>query len=172
MIMYTTLFRKDLVFMNRYQGNCCCPTPKKKSRHSCDWWSRPQECCGGCFSPCPPPSPPPCPPVNYCGTCGICGICGLCCSCCGSGRTVYVVPAATYSVSYLANGGTGAQTDSGLSAGAQYTVKSNTAAGITRAGYTFTGWNTQENGEGTAYAAGSTIPVTGNVTLYAQWREG
>ena len=158
--------------MNRYQGNCCCPTPKKKSRHSCDWWSRPQECCGGCFSPCPPPSPPPCPPVNYCGTCGICGICGLCCSCCGSGRTVYVVPAATYSVSYLANGGTGAQTDSGLSAGAQYTVKSNTAAGITRAGYTFTGWNTQENGEGTAYAAGSTIPVTGNVTLYAQWREG
>lgn len=168
--------------MNRYQGNCCCPTPKKKSRHSCDWWSRPQECCGGCFSPCPPcppayppspacppPSPPPCPPVNYCGACGICG---LCCSCCGSGRTVYVVPAATYSVSYLANGGTGAQTDSGLSAGAQYTVKSNTAAGITRAGYTFTGWNTQENGEGTAYAAGSTIPVTGNVTLYAQWREG
>ena len=160
MIMYTTLFRKDLVYMSRYQRNCCCPPPKKKSCCDRDRWSWPQVYCGGWSSP---PPPPPCPPVDCCR------VCSFCCGCCGSGRTVYVVPAATYSVSYLANGGTGALTDSGLSAGTQYTVKSNTVAGITRTGYNFTGWNTQENGGGTAYAAGSTLPITGNVTLYAQW---
>ena len=30
-------------------------------------------------------------------------------------------------------------------------------------------WNTQANGEGTAYAADATFTITGNTTLYAQW---
>lgn len=33
----------------------------------------------------------------------------------------------------------------------------------------FQGWNTASNGTGTAYAAGTTITPTANMTLYAQW---
>lgn len=42
----------------------------------------------------------------------------------------------------------------------------------TRNGYTFLGWNTQADGNGTAYAAGATYTHDqdgGTVTLYAQW---
>jgi uncharacterized repeat protein (TIGR02543 family) len=37
----------------------------------------------------------------------------------------------------------------------------------TRANHTFTGWNTQANGSGSAFTA--TTPVTANITVYAQW---
>ena len=36
--------------------------------------------------------------------------------------------------------------------------------------YTFTGWNTEKNGTGTAWTEGAT--VTDNVTYYAQWTAG
>ena len=36
-------------------------------------------------------------------------------------------------------------------------------------GYTFTGWNTDLYGAGTAYKAGDEIVMTDNVSLYAQW---
>ncbi len=35
--------------------------------------------------------------------------------------------------------------------------------------YTFAGWNTSADGKGTKYTAGSTISLTANTTLYAQW---
>ena len=35
--------------------------------------------------------------------------------------------------------------------------------------YTFTGWNTDPDGNGTAYPAGSTYDADADVTLYAQW---
>ena len=41
----------------------------------------------------------------------------------------------------------------------------------TRAGYEFTGWNTDPFGGGTAYQPGDTIYATGDLVLYAQWRE-
>lgn len=42
---------------------------------------------------------------------------------------------------------------------------------FTRPGYEFTGWNTEKNGTGTPYAAGSAITIKNtNVTLYAQWK--
>ena len=42
---------------------------------------------------------------------------------------------------------------------------------FTRPGYEFTGWNTEKNGAGTPYAAGSAITIENtNVTLYAQWK--
>jgi uncharacterized repeat protein (TIGR02543 family) len=42
----------------------------------------------------------------------------------------------------------------------------------TRAGYTFTGWNTAANGSGTSYAGDDTytLPNSGTDTLYAQWQ--
>jgi uncharacterized repeat protein (TIGR02543 family) len=49
------------------------------------------------------------------------------------------------------------------------TVKANTGS-LTRAGYTFVGWNTQSNGGGTNYLSGALFTVqSSNVTLYAKW---
>lgn len=49
-----------------------------------------------------------------------------------------------------------------------------TAIGYTKEGYTFTGWNTLADGNGTAYENGASVENLtaengGNVTLYAQW---
>ena len=44
------------------------------------------------------------------------------------------------------------------------------ASSFSRAGYTFTGWNTAANGTGTAYAVGEKIPSTKSITVYAQWK--
>ena len=41
---------------------------------------------------------------------------------------------------------------------------------FTRAGYTFTGWNTSPSGVGTPYADGANYTFTASTTLYAQWR--
>jgi len=71
-----------------------------------------------------------------------------------------------YTVSYHANGGSGAP-------GAQRKVTnknitlSNTTP--TRAGYTFNGWNTASNGSGTNYAKGATYSANASATLYAKW---
>ena len=76
----------------------------------------------------------------------------------------------TYAVTYSGNGGSGSRTVSGLSSGTRHTVLSAGDAGVARDGYTFQGWNTQAGGNGTSYAAGDSITVTANVTLYAQWK--
>ena len=75
------------------------------------------------------------------------------------------------SVTYEPNGGTGSFADSNVPEGSQYTVKQREATGITRAGFTFTGWNTEAGGGGTAYQPGDDITMVGDVTLYAQWTE-
>jgi uncharacterized repeat protein (TIGR02543 family) len=41
---------------------------------------------------------------------------------------------------------------------------------FTRAGYTFTGWNSASDGSGNAYADGAPYSFAASVTLYAQWR--
>ncbi|MDR2383008.1 MAG: InlB B-repeat-containing protein [Prevotellaceae bacterium] len=41
----------------------------------------------------------------------------------------------------------------------------------TRTGYTFNGWNTQKDGNGSIYDASTVYMATGNTTLYAQWTE-
>lgn len=43
------------------------------------------------------------------------------------------------------------------------------ANGYQRAGYTFTGWNTAEDGSGTPYGPGANFNFAGDLTLYAQW---
>ena len=40
---------------------------------------------------------------------------------------------------------------------------------FTRAGYTFTGWTTNADGSGTAYANGQSIVITAPLDLYARW---
>jgi uncharacterized repeat protein (TIGR02543 family) len=58
--------------------------------------------------------------------------------------------------------------------GSMVAQASTTAANLSanryeRAGYTFTGWNTAENGTGDPYAAGANFNFATDLTLYAQW---
>ena len=39
----------------------------------------------------------------------------------------------------------------------------------TRTGFTFNGWNTQQDGSGAQYDPGDTAMFDANTTLYAQW---
>ena len=80
-----------------------------------------------------------------------------------------VVPI-TYTMTYNANGGTGTMTDSNspYNSGATVTVLDNE---FTRSGYTFTNWNTEDDGTGSSYSAGGTFTISDNTTLYAQWEE-
>ena len=75
-------------------------------------------------------------------------------------------------VTYNGNGHTGGSVpiDSGVYAsGATVTVLGNTG-NLIRTNYTFSGWNTQNNGNGTSYTAGQTFVMgSSNVTLYAIW---
>ena len=94
---------------------------------------------------------------------------------CSSGGTTSKLSATTktvHSISFDANGGTGSlSTISGIEYGSSQKL---TAIGssITRTGWTFTGWNTDQYGGGTAYADQATVAsVTANMTLYAQWEK-
>ncbi len=72
-----------------------------------------------------------------------------------------------YTLTYDANNGTGtvptAQTGNG-----NITLAAN-SGNLARSGYTFGGWNTQADGNGTNYNTGATYNLTANVTLYAKW---
>ena len=77
----------------------------------------------------------------------------------------YCLPTPTnHTVTFNANGGTG--TMSTQTANVPTALTTNT---FTRAGYTFSGWNTAADGSGTAYADGATYSFAADITLYAQW---
>ena len=80
--------------------------------------------------------------------------------------TSYTIPAlAKYTVSYNANGGSGAP-------GSQTKVYGTTlklsSTKPTRTGYNFQGWATSSSGS-VAYAAGANYTANASVTLYAKW---
>ena len=87
-------------------------------------------------------------------------------SSCSAKITIPALAPAT--ITFNANDGSGT-VPSAISTyvGVANTIPSNS---LTRTGYTFNGWNTASDGSGTAYATGSTITPTGDVTLYAQWK--
>jgi uncharacterized repeat protein (TIGR02543 family) len=81
--------------------------------------------------------------------------------------TLKIAPANT--VAYNANNGTGEMSSDKVAEGSSYTIKPNA---FTQTGYTFTGWNTEQDGSGTDYEEGEEFSnVTANITLYAQWVE-
>ena len=89
------------------------------------------------------------------------------------GQTVeFDIPKVIYtiseqSLSYDANGGRGTMSAETGVAGKIVTVAQNE---FTRNNYTFTGWNTQADGKGTAYKPGDSFTLTDKDTvLYAQW---
>ena len=70
-------------------------------------------------------------------------------------------------VSYNANGGVGTMESVTGDVGSKIVIRQ---SGFTRSEYTFTGWNTQADGKGTAYKAGDSFTLTDKDTvLYAQW---
>ncbi|MDR1759237.1 MAG: InlB B-repeat-containing protein [Fibrobacter sp.] len=74
--------------------------------------------------------------------------------------------AETYTVTYDANGGTGAPAAQTKTFGVNLTLSSDKPA---RDGYTFALWNTKADSTGTDYAAGTNYTANAAVTLYAQW---
>lgn len=80
-------------------------------------------------------------------------------------------PVQIFNVTYMANGGVGGPFSDAVSASVAYMVKGNAETGITRDGYVFTGWNTNADGSGTSYSAGTSFLLANNITLYAQWEK-
>ena len=72
----------------------------------------------------------------------------------------------TYTVSFDANGGSGAPGSQTKTYNVTLALSSTTP---TRSGYTFAGWNTAANGTGTDYASGANYTSNSAVTLYAKW---
>ena len=80
-----------------------------------------------------------------------------------------VVIAPVRTITYKANGGSGADVVQSHGAGSAVTLKS--ASTFTRSGYVFNGWNTKADGSGNTYAAGKSVSWYDNVTLYAMWQK-
>ncbi len=73
-----------------------------------------------------------------------------------------------YTLTYDANGGTGTMEAEQISVLKNPIAKSCT---FTYAAHSFTEWNTKADGSGVSFAAGETIAMKGDLTLYAQWHE-
>ena len=84
----------------------------------------------------------------------------------GGTQALTAVDAKTYTVTYNANGGTGAPGSQTKTHGTALTLSSTKP---TKTGYTFKNWNTSANGSGTSYNAGASYTANTAVTLYAQW---
>ena len=79
--------------------------------------------------------------------------------------TTYTVPAAEYTVTYNANGGSGAPGSQKKTHGVNLTISS---VKPTRTGYAFKGWSLTKDGD-VYYTSGSTCGKNENITIYAVW---
>lgn len=83
-----------------------------------------------------------------------------------SSIVVLAAAASNYTVSYNANGGSGAPSSQTKVSGVSLTLSSVIP---TRSGYTFLGWNTYSTANVARYVAGDTYTANASVTLYAIW---
>lgn len=86
----------------------------------------------------------------------------------GPGPTPTPVPIKTYALTYNANGGTGTMKEQLFTESTKQALLKNT---YERTGYSFAGWNTKQDGSGTAYTDMADFTATATATLYAQWTE-
>ena len=77
-------------------------------------------------------------------------------------------PIVTFTITYNANGGTGAPSPQTKESGKALKLSSTEP---TRQGYTFLGWATSSGASSAQYNAGSSFTVDANTTLYAVWRK-
>lgn len=80
--------------------------------------------------------------------------------------TISIAAKTSYTVSFNANGGSGAPGSQTKWAGTTLTLSSTKP---TRTGYTFSKWNTNSSGTGTSYSPGGSYTSNSSVTLYAIW---
>ncbi len=88
-------------------------------------------------------------------------------------NTVYFRGVNVYSVTYNDNGSTSGSipSESGTKyvSGSNITLATNSGS-LAKTNYTFKGWNTEPDGNGTHYNAGGTLSnISANTTLYAEW---
>ncbi len=80
----------------------------------------------------------------------------------------------TYTVTYDGNGhdsGIVPVDDNKYTVGSTVTTIGN-SGNLTKIAYAFAGWNTEPDGSGTSYSAGSTFDIgANNITLYAEWSQ-
>ena len=82
--------------------------------------------------------------------------------------TSYTIPALpVYTITYNANGGTGAPSSQSKVHGSTIKIPSTIP---TRSGYTFLGWNSSSTATTATYSAGGDFTANLNTTLYAVWR--
>ena len=74
----------------------------------------------------------------------------------------------TYSVTYNANGGSGAPSAQTKTQNQSLSLSKTVP---TRSGYTFVKWNTKADGSGTSYSSGASYTGNTALTLYAQWNQ-
>lgn len=74
----------------------------------------------------------------------------------------------TFTVTYDANGGKGTLEPARKTAKEAIVIAN--ADSLSREGFTFSGWNTKEDGTGTSYAPGDRYEEDENLILYAQWK--
>lgn len=84
-----------------------------------------------------------------------------------SNVTLYAQWKQVFTITYNANGGSGAPSDQSKVQGDTITLSTNKP---TKTGNTFTSWNTSSDGSGTSYAVGATYSADSSITLYAQWK--
>lgn len=72
-----------------------------------------------------------------------------------------------FTITYNANGGSGAPNSQTKTYGVNLTLSSTSP---TRTGYTFLGWSTSSTATSATYSAGGTFTSNANTTLYAVWR--
>ena len=89
-----------------------------------------------------------------------------------SSRTLYAIwesnAPKTYTVSYNANGGTGAPASQIKTHNVTLTLRTEIP---TRLGYTFKGWATSSSATTASYSAGGSYTANASVTLYAVWQK-
>ena len=81
--------------------------------------------------------------------------------------TIQISAKTSYTVSFNANGGTGAPSSQTKWYGTNLTLSSTKP---TKTGYSFTKWNTKSDGSGTSYYPGGTYSSNSGATLYAIWK--
>lgn len=78
--------------------------------------------------------------------------------------------AGEFTVSYSGNSAEcGTAPASETSASSKIIAANSGSNTLQRAGFSFSGWNTEPNGSGTDYASGATYTTTSNLSLYAKW---
>ena len=85
------------------------------------------------------------------------------------GSGVVYVRYGTTTLTISANNGTGYTGATSFTGSTYSYITLPAQSNVNRSGYTFAGWNTSANGNGTSYPASSLFQLLGTQTLYAQW---